>query len=206
MVKQVVALIIGVFMTGVSGADIAVDFRNDGSSGPILKAGETIVSSATILDPGKLVQLVWRVDNVGYQNGDLDISLANYGDFILATSISTDGGIFNAGAVGTYTDLDVGGADINSGYFFARFFSGTGTLGDTFLEMGLQGPLLTEFNPLERLTVYYNSMNDLGAVAVESQIALSSGVATQVIPEPTTFGLLGTLGLGIFFARRRFRN
>tara|TARA_E500000178_G_C17016809_1_gene753418 strand:+ start:682 stop:1275 length:594 start_codon:yes stop_codon:yes gene_type:complete len=184
-----------VAIASIATADISVETL---SNVGLLKAGETAPSGTTVLDSGVLVQLVWTASSDGYQSGGLEADLANDGEIILTSGAADQSwGRFNFGGA-LYTDSDVGGADVNSGYFFARVFdSAAPAVGASFVEFGRQGPALSEFDAQNAATAYTGNMNDLGNwAAIDSQ-------GTTVIPEPATIGLLGIASAGLFAARRK---
>lgn len=192
--KKITTLVAAFAAATVASADISVNFAASGTG--LLLAGETVPGGSTVLGAGNLVQLVWSASNTGYQSDDLDLSLANAGETILATTTTTFGGNFNAGS-GVYGDADVGGVDINTGYFFARVFDSAAPVANAyFLEMGIEGSSLTEYSNLDAGSVYSDSLNDIGFTAIDFQ-------DTQVIPEPATIGLLGIAGAGLYAARRK---
>ena len=192
--KKITTLVAAFAAATVASADISVNFAASGSG--LLLAGETAPSGSTVLGAGNLVQLVWSASNAGYQSDNLGLSLVGAGETILATATTTFGGNFNAGS-GVYGDSDVGGADINTGYFFARVFdSATPVANAYFLEMGIEGSSLTEYSNLDAGSVYSDSLNDIGFTAIDAQ-------GTRVIPEPATIGLLGIAGAGLYAARRK---
>lgn len=192
--KKITTLVAAFAAVTVASADISVNFAASGTG--LLLAGETAPGPTSILGAGNLVQLVWSGSNTGYQTDDLDLSLANGGETILATTVTTLGGNFDAGGA-VYADSDVGGVDINNGYFFARVFdSAAPVAGASFIEMGIQGSSLNEYVVTDPASPYTDSLNDLGFTAIDAQ-------GTTVVPEPATIGLMGIAGLGMFAARRK---
>ena len=75
----------------------------------------------------------------------------------------------------------MGGADINSGYLYARIFdSAVPSLGSYYLEMGLKGFGLFEYDVLNLSTVYLDDFNDLGElVSIASQNTYIQAVTNQ---------------------------
>ncbi len=177
-------------------ADIGIHFF--ANSNAIMKPGETTLSISSVLGAGNYVQLVWSTSDSGYQSDNLDSSLDNSGEVILATTTTSFGGLFNAGT-SFYTNDDVGGLNIDDGYLFARVFeSAAPTSGDYFLEMGL----IHSSNAVVQSHIYGDSyatsLNNLGDTAIDSQSTI-----VGVIPEPTTVSLIGISTIGLAAYRRR---
>ena len=193
--KKITTLVAAFAAATVASADISVNFAASGT-GLLIEGATFPPTGSTILGAGNLVQLVWSDSNAGYQSDDLGLSLVAAGETILATTTTSIGGNFNAGS-GVYGDADVGGVDINNGYFFARVFDSAAPVANAyFLEMGIEGSSLTEYSNLDAGSVYSDSLNDIGFTAIDFQ-------DTQVIPEPATIGLLGIAGAGLYAARRK---
>ncbi|MBN2164335.1 MAG: PEP-CTERM sorting domain-containing protein [Pontiellaceae bacterium] len=195
MKKTIVLAMLGI--ASVASADIAVDIVN---SAGFLKAGETAPSGTAVLPTGTLVQLIWSASAAGYQTDNLNATLLNAGEYLLFSGNANDvWGKFSLGTAVAGDDM-VGGADINSGYFYARIFdTADGAIGSSFLELGLQGSDLMEYvpgPPPDGTTIYSSSFNDTAWTAIDSQ-------GTTVIPEPATIGLVGVAGLGLFLARKK---
>ena len=177
-------------------ADIGIHFFASGNA--ILKSGETSLSMSSVLGAGNLVQLVWSTSNWGYQNNNLDLSLANTGETILDTTTTSFGGSFNAGT-SFYTNDDVNGLNINDGYLFARVFeSSNPSNGDYFLEMGLLHSSNVVVNSPVYGENYSRSLNDLGDVPIDSQSTI-----VGIIPEPATVSLIGISFVGLTIYRRK---
>ena len=200
-------IIIAIIATVVSvaSADLAVDFKNSQTAPTILlNEGYSALGPGAGLTAGAYVQLVWSANNTGYQSGDIDVADAQAGvgalsdgSYVLAVATAGIGGTFAEGAT-TYTSANVGGADINSGYFYARVFqTGAANVGDYFVEMGLEGPALNAYSNLDAASTYSANLNDLGqGTSITAQ-------GTTVIPEPATIGLLGIAAAGLYASRRK---
>ncbi len=183
-------------------ADLAISFRN---TTLFLKPGETTpINSDSVLPAGTYAQLLWAPSNLTYRDGNLGLSLYDPGEILLAETYSTTTAArFNAG-IGVYTDADVGGADINTGCFFARIWeTAVPSPGAYFLELGIQGPTLTEYNVFNPDTVYYTN---LGAEYPSGTDIAIDVQGTTVVPEPSSIGLMGIAGLGMFLTRRKIRR
>jgi hypothetical protein len=156
-------LIVSLFIPNAF-ADVAINFGATAS--PILKAGETEASLETVLDDDVLVQLVWSSKLVDYQSStSIDNSLQRTHEFVLETNTENQYGTFSPATVSVFTDADVGGADINSGYIYARIFdSAVPSFGSYYLEMGLQGFGLFEYAIINPGSIYTDDFNDLGGI------------------------------------------
>jgi hypothetical protein len=196
--KKTMAVLMVVAVAGVASADLAVNAKNQT---PLVREGFTSVGPGQGLESGAYVQLLWKADNAGYQSDDLAESLLNPGEYLLRDGYAGNVGLFNIAAGDPFTSADVGGSDINAGYYYARIFErGTVVPGDYFLEMGIQGPALTAYDPLVPTSTYSLNMGlDVAEVWINSQ-------GTTVVPEPATIGLMGIAGLGLVLARRKARR
>ena len=155
-------------------ADIAVNFDS----------GRNLIANAAydgLLQDDVLVQLLWSDSLMDYQSSRLDSSLKRSNEFILEAKYANEGGTFAASSVSVFSDNDVGGADINSGYLYARIFdSAVPSLGSYYLEMGLKGFGLFEYDVLNLSTVYLDDFNDLGElVSIVSQNTYIQAVTNQ---------------------------
>ena len=176
-------------------ADIGVNFG--ANSNPILKAGETEVSSETALDDNVLVQLLWSDSMVDYQSaGGLDSSLKRENEFVLETNTINQYGTFSATTVSVFTDSDVDGADINAGYIYARIFdSAVPSFGSYYLEMGIQGFGLFEYDFLQPSSIYTDDFNDFGGVvAIDSQNSQVLNNNTNQPPEIISLTVSNAVG------------
>jgi len=205
--KKVMATLVVLAVAGVAMADLSISLRNDTV---FLKPGEvTPITSLKTLPVGAHFQLIWAPSNVNYQNGNMGLLGAQNwlepGEKLLWEGAAPlGGGRITTPVADVYTDSDVGGVNVNAGYFYARIFQtdkasiGNGTY---FVEIGIQGPALTEFDSLVPSSTYAASVG----------LAYASGTSitvqdSQVIPEPATIGLMGIAGLGMFLARRKARR
>ena len=183
------------FITITVFADIGVNFG--ANSNPILKAGETEVTSETALDDDVLVQLLWSDTMVDYQSvGGIDSSLKRENEFVLETNTVNQYGTFSATTVSVFTDSDVGGADINAGYIYARIFdSAVPSFGSYYLEMGIQGFGLFEYNFLQPSSIYTDDFNDFGSVvAIDSQNSQVLNNNTNQPPEIISLTVSNAVG------------
>ena len=183
------------FITLTAFADIGVNFG--ANSNPILKAGETEVTSETVLDDNVLVQLLWSDSMVDYQSaGGIDSSLTRENEFVLETNTINQYGTFSAPTVSVFTDSDVGGADINAGYIYARIFdSAVPSFGSYYLEMGIQGFGLFEYDFLQPSSIYTDDFNDFGSiVAIDSQNSQVLNNNTNQPPEIISLTVSNAIG------------
>jgi len=204
-------MIATVAVAGVVCADLSTIFQNtqiiidDGSGG---------------LADGAKVQLIWSGAGIQTAGGG-QFNVLNGatlgGEFVLAeTTTFGSGGAQPAGnglwqpVQDVYFNSDVGGADINSGFFFTRIFNATGAAGESFLDIGQvdaslwvydDGSTLTPPAP-DPATIYQE--NSVPGAAFSTQLLNQNG--STVIPEPATIGLMGIAGLGMFLARRKNRR
>jgi hypothetical protein len=113
------------------------------------------------------------------------------------------GGIFNyIPTPQTFTDADVGGADINSGYLYSRIFSSANlSTNDWYFQSAAIGPGLTEtiVDGVPTLPINHTTSD------FDDNSTLEMGVGAgmyQVIPEPSVMALLGFGGLVLAIRRR----
>lgn len=180
-------------IAGIAFADIGIDLKNNG--GIVYAAG----SSTTFVDQA-LVQLIWSPTNLAQAT---DVSVDSYlspGEKVLYSLITT------SGFAGTWSDqypgilefmnADVGGSDINVGYFFVRIFDNTKLgVNDFYLQQYVQGPNLTEYAANPPPTPY-STFQQLGG-SLDSQ-------GYQIIPEPAVASLIVIFGGGMLVSRRIF--
>jgi len=199
--KRLGLIIMTVLTVYVVHADLAINWSN----------WQIILNdNATPLLDGAKAQLIWSPTGIttttpGAYNVQGGTMLS--GEFLLAETVTAgwgagapdDYGLWNT-VSGTYTDANVGGADIHTGYFFTRIFGNDGVVyGESFLDTGAVDASLWVFDIDHPGDTTY-SKNAVPGTAFET-IDLNSN-NTTVIPEPGTFGLMGLAGLGLFMARR----
>ncbi len=204
MKKTVIVSIIAM-ISSCGFADIAILLRND--VGVVYQHGTTGTDPLTEGVDQALVQLVWSPTDSAQAN------IAGI-DFLGATEYLLDDLTTTSGYVGTwsdqttpgalvYTDADVGGNDINSGYFFVRIFEDTvPDVGDYYLQQYVAVPTLVAYDFLNPNTIYQTDDGEFGALG---GIVSSQGL-TVAIPEPAVATLVGLFGGAILFGRRIFKK
>lgn len=134
-------------------------------------------------------------------------ALANTGNARLAFDVSIDGGSFPPGAETWYQLNTVGNSDGAAGWtqqddLFAAVGSWHNADEDIYLTLHLDEPFsFYGWEPGDTWFQLYVGSNSEGAVPVNFYI---DNVEAYVVPEPTSFALLG-LGGALMFLRRRMR-
>jgi len=201
MKKQIIAFSVITLLAFNSKADLSISFVNNSHG--------ITTGASTFLPEGSLVQLIWSpVDNVTSRliSGAGVGGALKPGEFLLVASDTSEPTPFGYGSwkavPGGYDSSDVGGADINTGYFFARIFVNNAAYGTPYYETTAVNAADWMFDPTDpgNQKPYDDSIvaNDGGS---NLSIAIQAN-STTVIPEPGTFGLMGLAGLGLFMARR----
>ena len=167
----------------VAWADVTVTMRNS--------SGCYYPTSTDKLPAGAFVQLIWSLDNAYATPLDGAID-SPAGDFVLfsGTTVS-DGGYTNDmdGSV-FYTDANVGGNPINSGYLYIYIYQdGTPQFGDFY---GRSSIVATSPGILTNLVNI--------APAVSGKNVLST-YTVGIVPEPSSIALL-LVGLGLIGYRK----
>ena len=201
--KKISTMIAMVVVSSVCVADLAINVKS---------TSIFVIDSALTGTPtnGSLAQLVWSSSNTAAAGVG---GAAGAGEYILAATTTTDGqGYFNVGGTVNqlYTDADVGGADINTGYIFYRVYDAAAasvTTSSKYAQFSTYGPSLDEYDALDGINTSYGATTALQAADLSASAYSGSGVVMDqsVIPEPATIGLLGIAGAGLFAARRKVR-
>jgi len=188
-------------------ADLSVSFVNNttavGMPGIVEGDGDL---SHYIPEPS-IVQLIWSpVNNTASRLSNTEVDVGGTlkaGEVLLLQTTTAPPNPWGYGSwnptSGVWNDAFVGGVDINTGYFYARVFTGD-ALGDSYYyeTAGIDASGWDyDPNDPQNQPVYNDSMlkDETAFIAVDAN-------NTTVIPEPGTFGLMGLAGLGLFMARR----
>ncbi len=202
--KEIFMLSVVMLVSSMAYADFSVQFRNrdvavttDGTVGNAVPAGTK-------------VQLIWSAAGIQTSSGNSYNVLngALLAGEILLTEDVTAGtfGFWDGPTVAvTFSDSDVGGASIDTGFVYARIFmDATGSAGSAFadvneVDIDVDGYV---FSSTDTSTQFTTSATGL---AGGSLLNIGS-FGTTVIPEPATIGLVGIAGMGLFLARRKMRG
>ena len=199
--KKVITMVAMVAAASVATADLSVNFSNQAVG---IASGGTTTGDAVAV--GSLMQLVWSAAGVTTSSGnsyDVGAGKALAGEYILDAQLTINTFGFYGPNTGVYTSADVGGADINSGYFFLRAFeSATGASGEAFADFAAVDSSAWVYNAVDTGTIYQDNLTG-GTPGTFVDIA-SAG--TTVVPEPATIGLMGIAGLGLFASRKKIQG
>jgi len=206
MNKRLFILVVATVTATLALADLSTDWRN--SSKGIYDVGGA--GSAGPFVVGGVVQLIWSPTGITTTTGNsyaVDASAIRgqitgiASEYVLLRDITTTYGKFT-GSTDVFTSADIGGADINTGFFFTRIFQGDGSGGQFFLDTDAVDASLWVYDdgagnspPVPDTATIYKENAIANTVWIDAN-------NTTVIPEPGTFGLMGLAGLGLFMARR----
>lgn len=188
MKKLIVVLV--AFTASVVVADLNIEWKNDDT---FFQEDATTYTAA-----GHLGQLIWTpsasaatsVGLDGLGTGETELATVSIGAF----------GLWNDGSA-WYLDSDVGGTDINTGYFYTRVYN-SATLSDSVTKY-------VNFDLFDASTKNGDQAanppvpGDLFSASAATGSVQWDTVTSTVIPEPATIGLLGIAGVGLFAARRK---
>jgi hypothetical protein len=211
--KKVVLIASAVAIAAIASADLSISFVNN-TAGVILDS-----SGATYLPEPSIVQLIWApADNAVSRLVDGEVGVGGTlkaGEYLLLQATTAAPNPFGYGSWGpfggVYSSADVGGADINTGYFFARVFNGDALANSYYYETTALAGASWMFDPNDpnNQKTYSDSIvaADVAADGTGGGAALQLDFnGTQVVPEPATIGLMGIAGLGMYLARRKVRT
>ena len=199
--KLLIALV--AMATTVAFAEIAIEWNSNSD-----RLGNSTFTA--YLPTGMYATLIWSATVPTAETSLLPTGIAETGEYLLASTLTaTQGGGINAGGIAfTYSDAVVGGADINSGYFFTRIFDTVVPANNNYYYQGeaTGNALVASGVPADLAKIYGDSLM-LGNGTTSAIIDGPYAVNTQytVVPEPATIGLFGLGILGAWFARRTRR-
>lgn len=187
-------------------ADIAVNWNNTTTF---------LIDSGLSESPvdGSLVQLIW--------SPTLPVSGSNHwakinggvavGQHVLASDTTESFlGHWSGNGMLVFNDDNVGGSDINNGYFFTRVFdSATPAAGSSYAEFAtydLPAGVLKDYDGTDA-SAY---LTEMGPVAGDLSAAEFAGLAVvmdqTVVPEPSTVLFFGMGGLGAWLLRKNVKQ
>lgn len=197
---------VAVLAAGVASADLSVSWGN-------VSVAVTSTASGDFINDN-LVQLLWSAGGNTTVAGGYNVlgGATQAGEFVLLQTTDHSGtpvagiGMWNPIA-GVWGNADVGGADINAGFFFTRVFQTAGAeAGTSFYDTLVVDSSAWVLDVLVPGTVYGGQAILDVPGGQQLGITTTDGRATTVIPEPATFGLMGLAGLGLFLARKKARR
>lgn len=198
--KKTAAIIAVCMMALGAYADISV--RWSSSTYFLLSGGDPVAYPADYVPTDALHILIWSASAAPTTDYAQPGTGVGAGEIVLwqSPAAMTAGGVFDyGGSPETFTDADVGGSDINSGYLFSRIFSSSSpAASEWYFQSAAVSPNLPEFDPFVIATI----MDHVTSSAVSGEMSVGSGMY-QVVPEPSVIAFLGLGGLALA-ARRRF--
>jgi hypothetical protein len=195
--------------------------RTDAITVSWVGAGDPTTQSLPI---GSLVQMIWSADQnlpTALTTADIStVSGSSWGgaanDYVLYSALTTVTGGWSGdydGSSASYGNSLVGSQNINNGYIYAVVFSaGTPVAGTYYGFTQWANVLGSSTPPLPDSTNLLNPIPTIDASPSGGRLNLSSSYAgntfggnqVQVVPEPSTIGLI-LVGVGLV-AARRFRK
>jgi hypothetical protein len=198
---------------GIANADLSVKWFN----------GKIIVDDGSGgLADGAKVQLLWSQTGIQTAGGGtfaVENGALLAGEFLLQETVTLGSGGGQPANYGLWSPLtgvwgnaDVGGADINTGFFYTRIFNTTGVANESFLDYGqvdasawVYDDGATSSPPVpDPATIY--QLNALPGADFTSVALDLNGSTVVAVPEPATFGMMGVAALGMFLARKKNRR
>jgi hypothetical protein len=180
-------------------ADLSVDWNN--SNLPVYDVGGTGTVGPFV--EGGVIQLIWSLNGITTTTpGEYAVNDGALlpGETQLGALDFTGGFGLWQGLGGVFSNADVGGTDINTGFFFTRIHQRQGQAGDFFVDVGEVNAADWVYSATDPATVFKD--NALGGAPV----SIDQAGTTTIIPEPATIGLMGIAGLGMYLARRKTRR
>lgn len=171
--KKIRVTFLIVMVATVTLAELSINWKSMGGA-------VTASSGGTDYLVGSTIYLMWSA--TGPITGPGPYEPINPGEYVLDIMVTSSNSLWNGGG-GTYSDADVGGNDIHSGFFWTRIFETDGSAGDYFLDiaMGLASDYV--YNPLFPWTVYCED------VVVGIQWIGQNGTGGILTPLETTNGV-----------------
>ena len=196
--KKCIMVTIALFsVLSIGWSDLGVFWKNG-----IIK----LESDQNALLNGAKIQLIWSANGITTQSNNMyavDNGARLAGEYLLKEGVTQTVGVADYGLwdpiEDVYNNADVGGANINNGYFFTRVFTWDGSVGEYFLDTGQVDASGYVYDSQDPSTVYNG--NAIPGVALSTLDLISGGTT---IPEPATFSLIAIAGLSAFFMRRRW--
>ena len=138
-------------------ADISVNFNNQAVG---IASGGVTPSDAVPM--GSLMQLIWaatgsELDSSNAFNNQVGAGKSLSGEYILDEQVTINAFGFYGPNTGVYSDADVGGADINSGYIYLRAFDSAqgGDFVRDFFEVDTSAWV---YNAIDTATIYQGNL------------------------------------------------
>jgi hypothetical protein len=184
--KKIAIIALVAMIAGIASADLSVDWKSE--SGAV-----TGSDGGTDYLVGSTVQLIWSSSAAITAAGGYDLAaLQSAGAFyVLDTTTTTP---IWTGVGGIFGNADVGGNNINSGYFYTRVFQSSGALGEYFLDIPMAAGGDYVYSATDPATTY--------STDVVSGTPWVGANGTTVVPEPATIGLFGLGALSAWIIRR----
>lgn len=193
--KKIAMIATAVMIAGVTVADLSIDWRSQ-----VGAIAETDGGSDWLV--GSTIQLIWSSSAAITTSGAYDLAALEAANsfYVLSTEVTGANSTWS-GFGGTYSNSDVGGNDINTGYFYTRIFQSTGAAGEYFIDysMGLGADYVYDAQVTD--TIYGDNVTPAG-----TGNWIGDNGTTVAVPEPATIGLFGLGALSAWFIRRSKRT
>lgn len=190
--KKLMIIAVAAMVAGIASADLSVSWKSQ-------VGAVSATSGGTDFLVGSTIQLIWSTSGAITTAGSYDLAAAEAANdfYVLAENVTGANSLWNLG-LPLFTSADVGGNNINSGFFYTRFFQTDGTVdGEYFRDFAMGAGADYVYNALDGATTYSadvvpGGLNWIGA----------NGTTVSVIPEPATIGLFGLGALSAWIIRR----